>query len=183
MPTTHGEWLAHNVLQNQALFERFLAGFDDDNRTRQAPALPNHVAWTLGHLALTAHRCAQRVEGSDGPGELPSEAFVAGERGDAERFGVESVAFGSSPTDEPDRYPGMARSLGVMHGAHQELAAALRAASEDALARATPWGAQQTSVADLALRMGFHIGTHAGQIVDLRRALGLGPALARPAGR
>ena len=177
MPTAQGELLAHNVLNAQTLLERFFAGFDETNRTAQAPSLPNHFAWTLGHLALTAHRCAHRVQGHDDPQTLPTDAFVDGQSGDAERFGIESVAFGSTPTDEPDRYPGAARSLEIMHAAHDDLAAALRSAGEVALARPTPWGAGETTVSDLALRMGFHIATHAGQIIDLRRALGFDPVL------
>ncbi|MEQ8911791.1 MAG: DinB family protein [Pseudomonadales bacterium] len=175
----HGEFLAHNILHTQTLFERFLVGFDDGNRTTQAPAMPNHAAWTLGHLALTAHRCVDRVLGRDDPGELPPEAFVIGDQGDAQRFATESVSFGSTPTDEPDRYPGLDRSLEIMHAAHQRLAQALREADAAALSRQTPWGAGQTTVSDLALRMGFHIATHCGQIVDLRRGLGFAPVLGR----
>ncbi len=172
MHETQGHLLAHNILQCESLFERFLAGFDDSNRTKQAPAIPNHLAWTLGHLALTAHRCTHRVNGSNEPGELPAAAFVMGERGDATRFATESVAFGSTPTDEPDRYPSLERSIEIMHDAHRALADALRNASQHALARPTPWGGGHASVSDLALRMGFHIATHAGQIIDLRRGLG-----------
>lgn len=179
MPTTHSQLLAHNVLNSQALFERFLLDFDETNRTKQAPAMPNHVAWTLGHLALTAHRCAHRVLGHDDPRPLPADAFMDGDRGDATRFATESVAFGSTPTDEPERYPNLARSLEIMHAAHATLADTLGNASEDALARQTPWGAGTTTVSDLALRMGFHIATHAGQIVDLRRGLGFEPVLNR----
>lgn len=175
----NGGFLAHNVLHTEALFERFLAGFDESNRTKQAPAMPNHAAWTLGHLALTAHRCVDRVLGLDGPGELPPESFVLGDRGDAARVATESVAFGSVPTDDPDRYPSLARSVEIMHDAHQRLATELRKADAAALARQTPWGTGQTTVSDLALRMGFHIATHCGQIVDLRRGLGFEPVLGK----
>ena len=68
-----GGFLAHNILYTETLFERFLVGFDEANRTKQAPAMPNHAAWTLGHLALTAHRCVDRVLGRDEPGALPTE--------------------------------------------------------------------------------------------------------------
>ncbi|GIW74807.1 MAG: hypothetical protein KatS3mg103_1329 [Phycisphaerales bacterium] len=176
-PVPPGPVLAHNLLVCQALFERFLAGFDEASRTRQGPGLPNHLAWTLGHLALTAHRCTDRVLGADGPGTLPAEDFLPGSVGDADRYGAEGVAFGSTPVDDPSRYPTLARGLAIMHAAHERLAEALRRADAPALARTTPWGAGQTTVADLALRMGFHVATHAGQIIDLRRALGLGPVL------
>lgn len=179
MTNPNAQLLAHNILHCQSLFERYLAGFDESNRTTQAPHMPNHAAWTLGHLALTAHRCADRVKGLDDKGDLPPTDFVMGDRGDDQRFATESIAYGSTPTDEPDRYPSLARGLEIMHAAHATLAETLRNASPEALARPTPWGGGQTTVSDLALRMGFHIATHAGQIVDLRRAMGfqtvLGP--------
>ncbi|MEZ6317311.1 MAG: hypothetical protein R3B49_00965, partial [Phycisphaerales bacterium] len=81
------------------LFERFLAGFDDSNRTKQGPSLPNHAAWTLGHLALYHHRAADRVLGHDDPQALPESDFVKGDghAGDGERFDSESVCYGSHP--------------------------------------------------------------------------------------
>ena len=184
MANPRGELLAHNVLNAQTLFERFLAGFDESNRTTQAPSLPNHLAWTLGHLAITAQRGAHRVLGHDDPQPLPADAFVEGDRGNATQYATESVSFGSQPTDDPDAYPSIERGLGVMHDAHEALADALRNANDDALDRETPWGAGTLTVSDLALRMGFHVGTHTGQIVDLRRALGFGsvlqPGLSKP---
>ena len=186
MANARAEVLAHNVMNSQALFERFLVGFDDTNRTKQAPSLPNHLAWTLGHLALTAQRGAHRVLGHDEPQPLPEDAFAVGERGSATRFGIEGVAFGSTPVDDPKAYPTLDRALAVMHDAHQALADALMRADDAALDRQTPWGDGTMSVSDLALRMGFHIATHTGQITDLRRALGFGsilkPGLSKPTG-
>ncbi len=184
MANERGELLAHNVLNAQTLFERFLDGFDDSNRTTQAPSLPNHLTWTLGHLAITAQRGAHRVLGLEGMQPLPTEDFLEGDRGTATHYATESVSFGSEPIDDPDAYPSIERGLEVMHAAHQALADALRDADDAALDRETPWGASTLTVADLALRMGFHIGTHTGQIVDLRRALRFGsvlqPGLSKP---
>lgn len=177
MSTPHGPLLAHNIISAQSLFERFLVNFDETNRTRPAPAMPNHLAWTLGHLALTAHRGAHRVRGHDDPQPLPESDFITGPAGNATRFGSEGVAFGSKPIDEPAHYPSLARSLEIMRRAHETLADALREATPEALARTTPWGKGQASVSDLSLRLAFHIGTHAGQIIDLRRGLRFEPVL------
>ncbi|MEQ8844907.1 MAG: DinB family protein [Phycisphaerales bacterium] len=186
MTNTRGDLLAHNIMNSQALFERFFVGFDDSNRTTQAPSLPNHLAWTLGHLALTAQRGAHRVLGHDDPQPLPEAAFVAADRGSTAHFAIESVSFGSTPVDDPTAYPTLDSAVQIMHDAHESLAGALRGASDAALDRPTPWGDSSISVSDLALRMGFHIATHAGQITDLRRALGLGsilkPGLSKPKG-
>src|SRR5256885_8582910 len=38
------------------------------NHTAQPPGLPNHLAWSLGHLALAMHRAAERIDGAPVPG-------------------------------------------------------------------------------------------------------------------
>ncbi len=54
---------------------------------------------------------------------------------------------------------------------------AIRSAGDAGLARPVQWGGSTITARDLAMRMVFHNGTHCGQLVDLRRALGLGPAI------
>ena len=43
--------LAEAIRSNKTLIGRYLKGFSDANHTKQAAGLPNHVAWTLGHIA------------------------------------------------------------------------------------------------------------------------------------
>jgi hypothetical protein len=167
--------LAEAVLLSRALLARYLPGFDGSNRTRQAPGLPNHLAWNLGHLALTMHRVADRL---DGQGALPADVFIEGsDRGDASRFGTESIAFKSQPTDDPSRYPGYARCLEVFDGACARLAAAFLGAPDAALDASMPWGQVEVPVWAAVQRMVFHNGVHTGQIADLRRALDMGRVL------
>lgn len=52
--------LADGIEGSRMAIELFFTGFDDSNRTIQAPGLPNHFAWTLGHLAFVMHRAAER---------------------------------------------------------------------------------------------------------------------------
>lgn len=160
--------LAESILACKGLLGRYLAGFSDENRTRQAPGLPNHVAWSLGHLALTMHRVAERIDGRP----MPAADFVAGPAGDAARFGTESVAFGSTPVAESAGYPSFARCVAIYDGACNRLAAAVREAGDAKMAEVTRWGAGETTISLLCARMVFHNGTHTGQIADLRRALG-----------
>ena len=47
----------------------------------------------------------------------------------------------------------------------------LRHASDAELDAPRDWGANKTTAHDLASRMVFHVGTHTGQLIDLRRAL------------
>lgn len=162
--------LARAVRTSSPLVLRFLGGFDDSSRTAQAPGLPNHAAWTLGHLALTLHRAAERLDGSG----LPERDFIEGAAaGDAERFGSESVAFGSKPVDEPGRYPSLARARAIFEGAVDRLASGIGTSSRERLAQSEPWGQGETTMGDLVVRMIVHNGTHAGQLADLRRALGM----------
>jgi hypothetical protein len=99
--------LAASVRSSGPLILRFLDGFDDDNRTRQAPGLPNHVSWTLGHLALTMHHAADFVTGFNEPQRLSTSDWIHGDgtAGDPSRYDTESVAFGSAPVKEPAKYP------------------------------------------------------------------------------
>ena len=171
---TAQEVLADAIVSSRGLLERFLPGFDESNRTKQAPNLPNHVIWSLGHLAVTMLRCNDRVKGHDSPRPLPEADWVTGtgKSGDIMRFDTESVGFKSVPVEEPSVYPSLVRGREIFAGAIETLASTVRNASDSALNRQTKWGTQPIRVADMVSRMVFHNGTHTGQIVDLRRALG-----------
>jgi DinB superfamily len=148
---------------------RYLAGFDESNRTKQAVNLPNHAAWNLGHCALTMHRVAEKLDGRG----IPEADFLAGaDRGDASCFGTESVSFGSVPKDESSAYPSLERGRAIFSSAADRLIAAVRAASEPKLSEVTPWGSMSMPLYLLAMRMATHNGMHTGQLADLRRALG-----------
>lgn len=167
---SRSELLARAVEQSSTLLLRYLPGFDDSNCTRQAPALPNHVAWTLGHLALTMHRVSDKLDGKGIPEtDFAPEGSIAGR----DRFARESVAFGSSPVGDPAQYPAMARCRAIFDVAINRLAECLKSAPDVKLDEVTPWGNASTSLSDLAIRMVFHNGAHQGQIADLRRALGM----------
>lgn len=165
------EYLARGVESTKELVNRYLKGFTDQNRAAQAPTLPNHVAWSLGHLAHTMHRVAGFFDG----GPLPPEVFIEGAtKGDANRFATECVCFGSTPSGDVDEYPALARCVEVFEGGCDRLARAIRASKDADLDRGVPWGAGQQTLGMLVFRMVFHNGMHTGQIADLRRALRLG---------
>jgi len=164
---TANEMLAQAVLSSKELLTRYLAGFMDENRTKQVPGLPNHAVWSLGHCALTMHRAAERIDGSP----PPSSDFTTGDAPDA--FNPESVAFNSTPVDDPSRYPMLARGRAIYEAACDRLAQTVRDADDATLDRMTPWGASEISLRLLVARVVFHNGTHAGQITDLRRAIGM----------
>ncbi len=166
--------LAEAVENCKALVGRFVAGFDDNTHTKQTKDLPNHFAWCMGHLALTMHRVANSLDGTG----IPSRDFFEGAAtGDRNRFAVESVAFRSKPVDDPSIYPAYARCIEILNASIDRLAEAVRSADDAALDRTVKWGVGESTVAALVPRMVYHIGVHAGQIIDLRRALGMKPVL------
>lgn len=178
--TAEGAVLAEGVRSTRELAARFHPGFTDANRTRQAPGLPNHFAWNLGHLALTLNRVAAHLDGAP----LPADHFIENAAaGDARRFGTESVSFASEPKDAPGDYPTLARCVEIFDAAIERLARAAEKASRDSLDRLVPWGAAQIPLRTMISRMIFHNGVHVGQITDLRRALGFDRVLvpAKPA--
>lgn len=179
--TTHdprAQVLADALETAHPLLTRFLVGFDDSNHTRQAPGIPNHVAWILGHLALYHHRAADRVLGHDDPQPLPQPDFISGDgrSGTRERIDTESVCNGSVPIDDPSIYPTFERLMQIHDTALNRLIETTRTADSAMLDRMVNWGAP-FQAQKLIIRMVMHMGTHAGQITDLRRGLGMGSVL------
>lgn len=163
--------LARIVRATVPLFTRFLADFDAPGRsTAQAAHLPNHAVWSLGHCALTMAKLTGMIDGSP----LPQADWRApGTPGDAMRFDPETVSFGSVPVGEASVYPGLGRARAIYEGAGERLALAVELATADVLLRRQRWGAAEYPLADLVPRVVFHNGTHVGQLIDLRRALGM----------
>ena len=151
---------------------RFFDGFDDSNRTAQPAGLPNHASWVLGHLALTMNRFAERYDGLP----LPERDYLTGDgaSGTPETYDTESVCFGSVPVDNPNIYPTVSRGIEVFQSAIDRLGGVVMGLSDDQLGEIQPWGRGEFPTEVLIARIMFHNGTHAGQIMDLRRALGLG---------
>lgn len=148
---------------------RFVAGFTDASRTRQAPGLPNHAAWILGHTAYTMHRLADQF-GEEG---LPPSDFTDDEAG-ADRFNRASVRLDSIPQDDPAAYPSLDRCMAIFEAAVQRLARTVEQAPLEMFDTSVAWGGTERTLDELVMRVSLHNATHAGQLCDLRRALGMG---------
>ena len=169
VPMTRSQTLAAMIRESHSLFCRYLVGFDSTNCLSQVPHLPNHLTWTLGHLAITMYRAATKLDGV----EPPQSVFIDGVVGDSLRFGIESVAFGSRPKADPSIYPPFERSVQIFADAVDRVTSAFERADDATLEKQIAWGKTLTPAWTLAARMTFHNGTHCGQIADLRRALGM----------
>lgn len=166
------ETLAENILATKPLLLRFVEDFNVEDATKQVEGLPNHVVWSLGHCALTMQRVSERFDGK----QLPESDFVIGDgkQGDVNRFDTESVCIESVPVDDPSIYPNLVRSIEIFSNACNRFAEAVRNSPDEKFDEELPWHEGPMPFWKLVMRVCFHNGTHAGQLTDLRRALGKG---------
>lgn len=162
--------IARGIRESAELLLRYVAGFDDTSHTRSAANLPNHVAWSLGHMSLTMARAGDKIRAT------PLDPSMFGARsGEPLRmaFDPETVCFGSVPASDRGLYPSLARCVEIFRASCDQLASTVEQASDAALEARIAWGSGATTGWDLSMRMIFHNGNHGGQIADLRRALGM----------
>jgi hypothetical protein len=171
---TKQELLADALLSTKLLVGRYLTDFTDVTRVRQTPDLPNHVAWSLGHLAITMLRVVEKINGTPPPAdEFVTTGHSQGSI-DHGYFDTEAVSFGSrSPDDQYHHWPTLERSRAIFDRACDALAATVRGLNDAELERPIQWGTMQIPIWSAITRMIFHNGSHTGQIADLRRALGM----------
>lgn len=185
MSMTRRDTIAEAILASRALFSRYLVGFDDSNHTRQAPNLPNHVAWCLGHCALTLYRGLERINEQPPPDRdfyvpqvdaarpVSARAAPLSGRSAPSRFDAETIAFQSVPVDNPMVYPRFQRCVEIFTLACEQYSGVVRSLPESRLDDMIRWGQIDIPIWASGLRLAFHNGTHCGQIADLRRALGM----------
>ena len=164
--------LAEAAIACKAALTRFLPGFTEANATAQAEHLPNHVLWTLGHVSLYLHTAAARLDGRPTP-----ESDFGPDAGRRSRYVADSIGFGSRPSPDVDGYPTLARGVQIYEAACDRLASAVRRANDTALDQQVDWVGTQVPLGLLVFRVLFHAGVHTGQLLDLRRGLGLGKVL------
>jgi hypothetical protein len=157
--------LIENCTANTKLLQRFVADIPEEKMCVHLPGLPNHPAWTIGHLTLTRAGMAGLV---GKPVDLPADWKA--------RFGGNSV-----PLADASAYMKKDDMLGLFTRTHEHLVGALKDVNDAALDEPNPnerlapfyptkrhwlWNVLTT-----------HDGMHLGQIGDFRRALGMGRVL------
>ena len=75
------------------------------------------------------------------------------------------------------QYPSLARGVAIFTSACDRLATAVRNADNATLEKKVEWMGTPVPLGLLAARVMHHVGMHTGQIMDLRRAIGLEPVL------
>lgn len=173
-PTT----LANAIRASAPLLLRFLAGFDESNRTAQTAGCPNHPVWILGHCAFTLARLAHLI---GGPAAAASDFDEAHDSGSTPRnptrFQVSDVEKDSTPSSDAARYPTLARSSAIFSDAVEALARTIESQSSARLVESIDWNENAIRIDTLIVRVCFHNGMHAGQLTDLRRELGFARVL------
>ena len=106
---------------------------------------------------------------------LPESDFIMGDgtNGDSLRFDTESVCFDSTPAPDPSNYPTLQRATEIYEAACDRFAEAVRNTGDSKLDEMIPFHGSEVPLYTMIMRLCFHNGTHAGQIIDLRRSLSM----------
>lgn len=148
--------LIHTLDYTLQFIERSVADLTDQQMVAQPSAVPNHGAWTVGHVIFTCQGIAAEL---GAPPWLPDEWEST--------FGN-----GSTPLADPSLYPTKAEMLSLLADAAARLRQTLVAADESISRKSLPDEAMPT-MGDLSLQVVVgHTAYHAGQLAVWRRAIG-----------
>jgi hypothetical protein len=136
--------------------EHSVADLSETEMVEQPINVPNHGAWTLGHVIFSCQGIAAEL-GTDP--WLPDDWEA--------RFG-----YGSTPSPDPSRYPDKSEMLSLLADAASRLRQILLAADESVLKRPLPDESLPTMGHVLIQVVVGHSAYHAGQLAVWRRAIG-----------
>ena len=140
-----------------------VADLSDEEMVLTPPGVPNHAAWTLGHVI---HGCQAIAV------ELGAEPWLPGDWESA-------FAYGSLPSQEESERSCRSTLLAGLVEAADRLRIALLAVSESDLAKPLPGesaGEILPTLGDALLQVvAAHPAYHAGQLAAWRRAIGRAP--------
>jgi hypothetical protein len=171
LPGPEAKILASSVESTGPLLLRYADGFDTVTAIRQLHGLPNHLLWILGHCGFTMQRVGGFLDG----GEVPRADYRAQPEPEVgnNSFVISVIQRDSIPLECAEQYPSLPRGLEIFASAITRLATAVREVSPEQLASPVEWHEGPIELSQLIHRVCFHNACHAGQIVDLRRGLGL----------
>lgn len=154
-----------NCLERTVAFLRdSVADLSDGDMVLHPPGVPNHAAWTLGHVIHSFEATA---------GEIGVEPWLPGDW--ESRFG-----YGSSPAAVAAGNPGKAALVKALEEASDRLRAALLSIDVATLAEPLPDKAVRAMLPTkghaLLQIIAAHTAFHAGELAVWRRAIGRQPA-------
>ncbi len=140
---------------------KLIEDIPQDKLTFQPIPKTNHALWILGHCAVSDEHFPKAM-GADGGAALdPSWG---------ELFGM-----GSTPVDDPGKYPSLDEITGGMERAREALLEWFGSMDETKLLSPLPddWKTFGPNFAGLMNTIAWHEGIHTGQLSAIRRALDL----------
>lgn len=159
---------ARTTVDQLAASIRFAAGYadnhlnaiPDEHALTQLPGADNHLAWTLGHQAISRAWFASSLSGS--MPQMP-ESYNG-------LFGMNS-----RPSTDPGMYPPLGELRAQYNAALQALLGALASLTDADLTSPAigDSGGFLSTKLDTAVKAAWHEGWHGGQIATLRRGLGI----------
>lgn len=134
--------------------------FADGNTTTQAPGVPNHALWTVGHLAVT---------------NAWMYSLLTGEKSSVPATYDAMFNMGTIPHQDASQYPSFDEVKKVYDESFEQIASIFRSMNDAELFKPCVQDSQGfvTSKMDVMSKTAWHEGWHIGQLVDLRRALSL----------
>ncbi len=167
-----GEASPRAIADQAIAFLRFAAGtsdaqlnaLPDEHALAQLHGADNHLAWTLGHQALSRAWFASSISGQMPP--IPEQYNAL--------FGSKS-----SPSADPGLYPSLDELRRHYSASLHALIASAESLSDIDLVKPAHGdsGGWLTTRLDAILKAGWHEGWHGAQIATLRRGLGLPPLM------
>jgi hypothetical protein len=140
-----------------------IADVPDEMMTRQSHHVVNHPSWVIGHLTYSCQAIG---------GEMGLDPWLPADW--SKDFGT-----GSTPTDEPERYPKKASLLAALADGQKRLATRLSAIGEVGLQQPLSDEGHRPMFPTLGHAVTHiltsHAAIHVGQLTVWRRAVGLGP--------
>lgn len=138
-------------------------GLSSELMVRQFPGVPNHPAWTIGHLVFSAQAIGEEI----GLAPWLSPSWVA------------LFRTGSVPQPEASAYPSRSELLDALADAHDRISRRLRALGSEAMSAPLP-DVRYRSIFPtvghaVAHVLSGHTSFHLGQLSVWRRAAGLPP--------
>lgn len=148
--------LIHTFEATLKFMTESVADLSEEEMVEQPPGVPNHAAWTLGHIIFSCQGMAL---------ELNAEAWLPDDW--ESRFG-----YGSTPSPDASRRAAKAEMLELLADGASRLRRALEGLSDSDWKRPLPDPTLPTMGHLLQQVVGSHTAFHAGQLAMWRKAIG-----------